>query len=173
MKKDVATKIPNLQENKKEERAGIDHFVDPDIYITKKWHSMPLTMEMYKQSTIKVPEQVKSITSKDQQAKCHGKLCQKVMKISHKATTIQPEETNSNKIKENAISWLTGIRFNIYHLVFHLIRELEQSLYRRQREKKCSLVNGIENSTLIYSSLNICSNSIHFSPSFAHGSACW
>ena len=122
-----------------EEKENTKHFKDKGLHSPQKRHPMPLPMDLYNQLENSEPNEPKVLESKDKHTECQGDICQNMMPKSNTTKTFEPEETNSKTLIDKATAWLAGIRFNVYHLVFHLIRELEKSLYRREQEKKMQL----------------------------------
>ena len=128
--------ISNVQERMTEEKENINHFENQELHAPQKRHPMPLPMDLFSLMKFSKPDEPKVLASKGKHVECQGSICQKITQDLNTTMTDEPKEAKSKTLIEKATKWITGIRFNIYHLVFHLIRELEKSLYRREQEKK-------------------------------------
>ena len=131
--------ISNLHGMMTEEKEDTENSEVKGLHAPQKRHPMPLPMDLYNQLENSKPNEPKVLESKVKHVECQGDICQNMMPKSNSTKTFEPEETNSKTLIDKATAWLAGIRFNVYHLVFHLIRELEKSLYRREQEKKMQL----------------------------------
>ena len=139
MKSSPTINISKVQEKMREEKENINHFEDQELHAPQKRHPMPLPLDLYNQLENSEPNKPKLFTLKGKHVECQGTICETVMQnlnTTSNARNIEAEEINSKTLKEKVEEWIAGIRFNVYHLVFHLIRELEKSLYRREQEKK-------------------------------------
>ena len=118
------------------------------LYRKKKLYPIPFPTHMFNNLENVVPETPKKTELTSQKLKCQGGLCNEPI-----TNTIQLKKNNSEKspetISEKALSLLAGIRFNLYHLVYYLIKELEFQLSRREREKKCFHRYVIRNSRIV------------------------
>ena len=131
--------ISNLRERMTEEKENTNPFEDQAILAPQKRHPMPLPMNWYNQLENSEPNEPNVLESKGKHEECQGRICRKMMPKSNTTKTFEQEETKSKSLIARATAWISGIRFNIYHLVFHLVRELEKSLYKRGQEKKMKI----------------------------------
>ena len=145
--RDHTQSIPD-QISMEEETGAIDNTEDVGISKKKRLYPILFPAIMSNQLENEVPETTKTSELTSQISKCQGSLCNKP-----KPNSIQLKKNDSEKssetISERALSWLAGIRFNLYHLIYYLIKELEVQLSRRERQKKCLQRYGIRNSRIV------------------------
>ena len=107
---------------------------------------LPFRMGYYRDLENNLPHESKKSGLENKLSKCQGAFCYGDMKTASKLKTNE-SESNQETQKSRLLEWLSGVRFNIYHLVFYLIRELEENLYKQQRQQRC--FNRNKNSSLV------------------------
>ena len=128
---------------------SINSIEDVRLYKKKRLFSVPpFPLHMFNKLENGVPETPQKSELTSQKDNCQGGLCNEPI-----TNTIQLKKNDSEKspetISERALSLLAGIRFNLYHLVYYLIKELEDQLTRSEKEKKCFHRYGIRNSRIV------------------------
>jgi len=147
LERDNNQKVP-VQTNMAKEMGAINNIEGLGLYKKTKRYPFPFPAHLFYNLQNEVPETLKKSELSTKKSNRQGGLCHESSK-----STIQLKKNNSEKspetISERALSLLAGIRFNLYHLVYYLIKELEDQLSRRQREKKCFHRYAIRNSRIV------------------------